>query len=269
MPNLKKMDFQKAKEEKTILSGLVRQCDQIPQDDGGKVGQLIVDCNGRSVIICEEDVVNFPYARTIASLVGEEIEFVIKEVFPEDEIVYGSMVEAYEIKRKPTMDKLKAGEVLEGVVVYPTAHGAYINVNGVQGFLRNHDFSDDGTEVKQLYPKGSKIKIVFKKFSSKGNLIFGPEEQIHGKAIISKEKIQKGQIYSGKVTGVYPERIYVNIMAGVDVLCHVPRTIADVTVGDMVRVKIQRAFVGDDGKLLVRGECTSRIYDAKMGGDFL
>lgn len=259
MANRKKIDFRKAKDEGIIMQGFVKSCEKIQMPDGTERGQINVYTGNYLVIIEEEDIVNFPYAKTLTSLVGEEIIYTVKEVFP-DNVIYGSMKEAYAKRNKPILDKLMNGEVLEGKVVYTTPHGAYINVGGVQGFLKNFDFSDDGTEVRQAYPKGSLIRIKFRKYTKNGNLIFAPEERKHGEKIISQDEIKKGQVYVGKITGMYPDRMYVNIIPGVDCMCHIPKTIAEPKVNETVSIRITNVFRGDNDKLMVRGEVSNRIY---------
>ena len=169
MPRRAKLDFVTAKEKKTILKGVVKSLEKIESEDGVVNSLLTIDCNGSKVFITDEEVVNFPYAKSLKSLVGEEIVFTIKEVFDND-VVYGSMKEAVEVKNKPIMELLESGEVLEGKVVYETPYGVYIDIKGVQGFLKNIDFSDDGTEVSKLYPKGKMIKGIG--YNKKGKFNF-------------------------------------------------------------------------------------------------
>lgn len=251
-----KVDFAKAKEKKTILKGFVKRYEKTELEDGSLKSELTVDCSGSKVIIDGEDVVNFPYARSLKSLVGEEIIFTVKEVFPNN-VVYGSMKEAFEVKNKPIVDLLLQGELLEGKVVYETPYGVYIDIKGVQGFLKNSDFSDDGTEVASIYPKGKLIKVKFKKYSKYGNIIFEPEEKRHGKSVIEKSEIKKGQIYQGKIVNILPDRMFVNIIPDVDCMCRIPVSSETFRISEYVVLMIDRVFAVDD-KLMVRGEVLSK-----------
>ena len=252
-----KVDFAKAKEKKTILKGLVKMYDKNALD--GKIEPfLTIDCNGSKVIIEQSEVVFFPYSKSLKSLVGEEIIFTVKEVFPNN-IVYGSMKEAFEVKNRPIIDLLEKGEILEGKVVYETNYGAYIDIKGVQGFLKNIDFSDDGTEVTKIYPKGSIIKVKFKRYSQNGNILLLPEEKRHGSSAVEKSDIRKGQEYIGKIVGIIPDRMFVNIIPDVDCMCRVPAQF-----GETYRMKeyvlVRITFVGEkNGKLMVRGEVMSKV----------
>lgn len=258
MARNQKTDFALAKEEERILKGLVRSCEKNEFPDGKVEWHINVAYNGQSVIITEDDVINFPYAKTLVSLVGEEISFVIKDVISDD-LVYGDMKKAYEIKRKPIMDKLMNGQVLEGIVVYTLPHGAYINISGVQGFLKNYDFSNDDTKVSDIYPQGSFIRVKFLRYTKNGNILFTPEKKIERKSSFDVSTIKKGQRYVGKIVDIYPDRLYVNITAGVDCLCSIPQTIANPKINDTVMIKVSKVFYGDNGKMYVRGYISNRI----------
>ena len=265
-PAVKQIDFESALAKQTILKGFV-----VRANDKAETPHIQLNAYGCKVIILKDDCVNFPYAKTLMTLVGEEVLFCVKEIYPTEAEtkIYGSMKIAYEKKRQPIMDALHRGDIVEGVVQHITPHGAYISINGVQGFLKNYDFSDDGTAVGDIYQKGDKVKVRFKRMSANNNILFLPEEMRHGSNGLKPDKIKKGEIYAGKVVDVYPDKVFVNILPGVDMLCHVPRTIADVEVGNRVKVHVKNVINGDNGKLLVRGEITDKVYDRRDGGDVL
>lgn len=253
--------LKKAREEKEILTGLVRSFEKFQNEEDKISAQLLVEYEGHAVYILEEDVINFPYAQTLMSLVGENINFTIKEIFPD--IIYGSMKEAYDLKVRPVLEIIESGEVVEGEIVYITQHGAYIDVNGVQGFLRNRDFSTGDLEIRAFYKKGDKIRVKFLKYSSRGNLVFEPEIKLEDSKDAMRKNIKPGQTYIGEVVGVYPDRIYVNIVPGVDVLCYYPAFIDNLSEGEHLKISITKVFFADDGRLMVRGECISLIYANK------
>lgn len=264
MANQRKVDFAKAKAEEKILKGLVKECsvDELP--DGTKMSTLVVIHGGASVFIQEEDVVNFPYAKSMTSLVGEEISFVVKDVFP-DGIIYGDMKKAQEIKLKPVMDRLKNGEILEGIIVYALNYGVYVNIAGVQGLLKNHNFSNDGTKVTDVYSVGSFIKVKLDKITDKGLVRLVPAKPLNKKSKIDASTIRKGQYYIGKIVTIYPEKWYVNIDAGIDVLCYPTKTIPNPQIGMTVKIFVKKVFYGDrDGRLFVRGEVTRRADECSL-----
>lgn len=264
MAQVRRVDFAKAKAENKILRGLVKECEVIESTDGQKKSQLTVIHNGKTVFISQEDVINFPYSKSITSLVGEEISFVVKDVFPDD-IVFGDMKKAQEIKLKPTMDRLINGEVLEGMIVYALPHGVYVNIAGVQGLLKNHKFSNDGTAVTDVYPVGDFIKVKLDKISEKGVILLAPEKPITKKSKADKESVKRGQSYIGKITATYPDRLYVNIGAGLDCLCYPSKLIPNPQIGQTVKVFIKKTFYGNkDGRLYIRGEITRRADESSL-----
>lgn len=256
----KKIDFAKAKEEKVVLRGLVRMCEKIDYDNDSFSQSIRVDCGGTMVIIESEDITLFPYARSPKTLVGEEVDFMVKEYIPEEKLVYGSMKMAEDVINKPILDKLYAGEELEGTVVHVTRHGAYVSIKGVQCFMRNLDYSDDGRTIEEDFPKMSKIKVKYSKTSIHGNLIVVPLEKKRGIPIVKKEEIKEGQVYVGKITGAYSDRVYVNITAGIDCMCRVPDFIYNLMVNEQVVVAITKVY-NDKNGFKVRGKITNKISE--------
>lgn len=253
MAREKRIDFQKAKDDNTILKGMVRECRKIKDSNGSEKNELFVSCGEIGVIIPENEVDLFPFQKAIRHLVGEEITFCILEVFDKD-VIYGSMKKAREIKTAPIIKRLKNGDVLEGTITALTERGAYIDVNGVHGFMNNYDFADDGTEIRDRYKKFETIKVKFEKYTPRGYIIFYPEAKIEGKSVISEDKIEIGSFYLGKVTKVFVDKSFVLIAPKIAVLCPPAKNIFNLRINDMVSVKIKKKFYNEQGKLRLRGE---------------
>lgn len=251
------IDFSAAKEANVILRGTVKYCRRV---DGKEPNCIIVDCNGHPVLIEKEDCVNFPFAKTLISLIGEEISFMVKDYQPDTDICIGSMTMAYEEKEKPILENLESGSVMDGIIIYETVHGAYISVDGIYGFMRNRDFSNDGTAVRDIYAKHDKIRVKLLMIRNDGELLFEPEKKHIGeKSIIEFAQINIGDIYKGRVTGSYIDRIYVNIAPECDVICNVPRYIDLIRTGEFVLVKIRSKRIDENGKRKLKGYIIDRV----------
>lgn len=251
-----KIDFAKAKEANVILRGKVKYC---RRTENTEPDCIIVDCNENPVFIEKDECVNFPFAKTLISLIGEEVSFTVKDYEPETDICFGSMKQAYEIKKAPIMEKLKAGEVLDGIIIYQSVHGAVISINGIYGFMRNRDFSNDGTAVREVYHKHDPIKVKLLKVKDNSEILLQPETPFTGeKSIINFSNINVGNVYKGRVTGSYIDRIYVNIAPECDVLCNVPTYIDTIKTEEFVLVKIRVKKVDENGRKRLKGYIIDR-----------
>lgn len=255
---VKKIDFAKAKEEGIVLRGLVRMCEKIDYEKDKFTQNIRVDCGKNMVIIESDEISLFPYGRSPKALVGEEVDFIVKEYIPSENLIFGSMKMAEQVKQQPILDRLYEGETMEGTVVYVTRHGAYISIDGVQCFMRNVDFSNDGKLIEEFYPKMSKIKIKYKKTSKQGVILVEPLEKKMGIPTIDINEIEVGQVHLGKITGAYPDRIYVNITAGIDCMCRVPDFIFNLMVNEHVAVLITK-IIKKGERIKIRGKIINKI----------
>jgi len=234
-----KINLEKALAEKKVLKGLVTSCEDYNLSEESTQKRLLVHCLDSVIIIEEEDIVMPHHYATLKSYIGEKVNFTIKAIIENN--VYGSMKEAKEIVEKPILEKLYAGEVLEGIITYITPFGAYITIDGkLSGLMKNYDFSDDGTEIREIYSKYSKIKVKYKKTTLNGNIVFLPEERRKGKELYNIKDIKKGQFFKGKVTNITPdfEWVSVTISSNIVVGCYFPQNFPYLKNGDEVTVKI-------------------------------
>lgn len=234
-----KINFSEAKQKQTILTGLVRTANQdIPNTEDN----IIVECAGEKVIISYSEIELPPYCRTLVSLVGLDVDFCVMEYVDDPRIIFGSMKVAGEKKRKPILEKLYRGDVLEGIITHIVPHGAYVNIGGVSGLLKNSNFSSDGTAVSAVYKEFQKIRVKYLKTSDKGNIIFQPETVYQGDNSLTFSDFQKDQVCLGKCIKAFPDKLFVRIASGVDVLCPYPSKFPGLKEQEMVRVKIIKVF---------------------------
>lgn len=255
----KKIDFELAMKNQTILRGLVRMCNKIEESDGTFREEILVETGGAGVIIEKDEVGIFPFEKSLRHLVGEEVSLVIIDVIPSEKLILGSIKKALEIKNAPVIKSLEEGEVLQGVVMKTTKHGAYILVGEVHGFMKNSDFSDDGSEIRDYYPEMSKMKVKFHKYTANGHILFRPERKRHGSEFINSDKIMPGQTFLGKIIKIFSDTEYVNIAPGIDCKCYnnpnIDLGMMEVNMPALVQVKkVYRANNEENGKLKIKGE---------------
>lgn len=256
MPKQKKPDFPKHLEEHTVLRGLVLYCDRRKdgKDEDNEV--LCVDCHGTNVFIKREDAVLYPFSNALSRLVGDEVKFCIKsieEYKTKDEKIWGSMKMVQEILIAPVMERLKNGEVMKGIVLNSVAYGAYIAVGDVKGLMKNTDFTDDGGEIRDFYQRGSEIMVKYKNTSARGMIYFEPEEKRKGTSPVKINNLSVGMVLAGKIVNSYPDRVYVNVIPGVDVVCFCPKNMGELRDNDYVQVRITRLYMEGD-RVIAKGK---------------
>ena len=236
------------KEQQKIRQGVVKEVRKYNVNTDCERKELIVDSSGITVVIPEEEVVLYRFSSSLLYLIRSEVSFMITDIVPDEDTVFGSMKLAQEKRQAPTISRMKAGETLNGTIVTTTRFGAYIDVgNGVQGLLRNKDFAADGTAVTEVYPQYSEIKVKYLRTTEGGTILFKPLEVREGGRI---EDIVKHRSYPGRVSSVFPDKVFVTIRKNVDCLCSVPPNIPFLREGMKVIVQISAVRNTDTGMRL-------------------
>ena len=256
MPKEKKPDFPAHLKNHTILTGDVVYCVRRKDGKDKEKEELCVDCHGSEVFIKREDAVLYAYSDSLSKLVGDKVKFCITEIEEygtKNEKIWGSMKEAKKVLVAPVMERLLRGEVCTGTVWNAVSYGAYIVVGDVRGLMKNTDFTDDDGEIRWFYRRGDKIRVKYKKTSEKGQIYFLPEEKKKGVSAVSIDNVKPDMVMAGKIVNSYPDRVYVNVLPGVDVLCFCPENLGELRDNDRVQVRIRQIYKDGD-KLIVKGK---------------
>lgn len=235
----KKFDFAKAKEEETILTGLVKMAQKNTATDEDM--NLVIEYHGQKVVIEKSEVEPLPYNQSIVRYVGGEIKFIVIEYEPTLNLIFGSNKKAIAKEKKPILEKLKNGESLTGYIIKIFPHGAYVSIGTsgtVTGLLKNVNYSNDGTTIMERCREGEPIKVKFLRYSGKGTILLETPEKISSKSAFSLDDYDRGQIVYGKVVKLCVDKIFVNIATGLDAMCCIPDTVTGLTEGDMVAIRI-------------------------------
>lgn len=253
-----------AKESKELLRGLVRELrrhvgmSEKGEEEGRPETEVVVRYSVNDeiidVIVPESECVVFYRQYTLLSIVGEEVYFTITDVYAADDVVFGSIKEADKIRKAPTLKKLYDKKVLNGTFVKFVKGGAYIDVgNGVQGLLRNSDcFPKSGKFLCDEFKPFMEIKVIYHHTTEKGTIIFIPEAIPYQDECI--QPFERGKIYQGRITKVFPDKVFVGMRANFDCLCGYPLALGMISPGDTVSVKVTKY---ENGKL--RGKILNRI----------
>ena len=119
---------------------------------------LILDLDGVQGLIVEEEVDLDVKHKSLVSFVGREIEFVIQEVDEDEKIVICSRREAQMIRKEELLERLQAGETFEAKIINLVKFGAYVEINGISGLLKNSKFAKDFSLIKEVHQAGDTLE---------------------------------------------------------------------------------------------------------------
>ena len=211
---------------------------------------------GLSVIVDEvrifipASLVSDTYEKDLTKYAGQEIEFVISEYNPKRRRYIGDRKQLLVAKKaelqKELFEKIKEGDIVEGVVKNVTDFGAFIDLGGADGLLHISEMSWGRVEhPKKVFKVGDKLKVLIKEIN--GNKIalslkFDDANPWKDAA----QKYAVGNVVTGKVARMTDFGAFVELEPGVDALLHVSQIAKEhiekpsdvLSVGDEVTAKV-------------------------------
>ncbi|WP_257985750.1 S1 RNA-binding domain-containing protein [Bacillus sp. M6-12] len=185
---------------------------------------LVLDLDGVKGIIIRDEVDLEVEWKSLVGFLGREVSFVVKEIDRDTGVVICSRKDAQEILKQEVVERLREGEVFNAQVINVLKYGAYVEIDGVTGLLKNVDFADDYTTVGEVLKVGDTVNVKLKKVSSNDRLIFEAIEKYKNPTIMSFDMFERDQVVLGVVRNVKPWGVYVCIAPGLDALCPIPGT---------------------------------------------
>lgn len=219
-----KVDFtqyEKAIKERKILKGLVKV---VQKDEDLNTDILIVDLKGVMGIIVRDEVDHEIKWKSLVGFVGREVSFCVNEIDTDKGVLICSRADAQKIQKGAIVERLREGEVFSAQIVNSLKYGAYVEIEGVTGLLKNVDFADDYTSIDEVRKVGDSINVKLKHISSNGRLNFEAIEKYKNPTIMNFDMFQRDQVVLGVVRNVTPAGVYVCIAPGLDALCPYPGT---------------------------------------------
>lgn len=213
--------------------------------------ELIADYNGVKMVIPKGELDQSIQYKSIIHFVGAEVGVVVLSFDQKTGTAICSRAAAQKIAGPKIIEALEKGEVLTGTVSNILPYGAYIDIDGVTGLLKNFDFAADSTMIGEVKHVGDKIAVCLKGYSKNGNLILEADEKYVSPNAVNPDTLQVGQIVFGIVRSRKPFGYFVNIAPGLDVL-----TSSDIDdeIKEEQKVQIKVLKVTNkDGKARVRG----------------
>lgn len=155
------------------------------------------------------------------SLVGIVLRVRILDVSRKDNKLIFSEKEAVRGDMQSKLEKLKVGEVVEGVVTGVIDFGAFVNVDGIEGLVHISELSWERVEDPRNYVKvGEKIKAKIIAID-KDRLSLSIKQMSEDPWLEEVKKFKKGEITEGKITRITPFGAFVQLSPAVEALVHV------------------------------------------------
>lgn len=212
---------------------------------------LILDLYGIKGIIPRSEVDAEREWKSLVGFVGRKVWFKVKGVDRQNQIVACSRKDAQLEMREKTLAELKEGLEVKGLIRGFTSYGAFVELGGVTGFMRNIDFSEDGTPANEVLELDDLITVkVLKINADKSRIYVEMVPKYKAPSIRDWDQFRPNQVVSGVVRNIEPWGVYVNIAPGLDALGPIPPT-GDLNIGAKVAFRITQV---NPEKKRVRGK---------------
>ena len=221
---------------------------------------LVVD-GGLNVTVDESRVfipaslVSDTYEKDLSKYMGQEIEFVLTEFNPRKRRIIGDrkqlLMAEKEKLQKELFEKIKVGDVVEGIVKNVTDFGVFIDIGGADGLLHISEMSWGRVEnPKKVFKSGQKVRVFIKDISG-SKIALSMKFEDENPWIGAEEKFAIGNVVTGKVARMTDFGAFVELETGIDALLHVSQ--------------ISREHIEKPGDVLhVGDEVTAKIVDFNL-----
>lgn len=119
------------------------------------------------------------------------------------------------------LEKLKVGDIVEGIVTGVIDFGAFINVDGIEGLVHISEISWERVEDPRKYIKvGDTIKAKIISID-KDRLSLSVKQMSDDPWLSEVKQFKKGSVVEGKITRITPFGAFVQLSPAVEALVHV------------------------------------------------
>jgi small subunit ribosomal protein S1 len=190
-------------------------------------GGLSVTIRGGVKAFLPGSQVDLRPVRNLDGLIGKTHRFkVIKFNKKRGNIVLSRRVllekERAELKEQ-TLDKLKEGQIVEGIVKNLTEYGAFIDLGGIDGLLHITDMSwGRVTHPSELFQVGDHVRVKVLKFNTETERVsLGLKQMMEDPWTHAQEKYPPGTVVRGKVVSLKDYGAFIEIEQGIEGLIHI------------------------------------------------
>lgn len=220
-------------------------------------GGLVVDAGVRGFV--PASMVSDHFVEDLNQFKGQELELKIVEIEPSDNRLILSRKELVqaerEAKRQAVMEKLVAGDVVEGKVARLTNFGAFIDLGGVDGLVHVSEISYERVnKPADALKVGQEVKVkVLSVDAEKGRISLSIKQTLPEPWEQVPEQVAEGDVLEGTVKRLTSFGAFVEVLPGIEGLVHISQIshkhIATpnevLTSGEKVQVKVLSVDAAD------------------------
>ncbi|WP_160996125.1 30S ribosomal protein S1 [Ligilactobacillus salivarius] len=220
-------------------------------------GGLVVDAGVRGFV--PASMVSDHFVEDLNQFKGQELELKIVEIEPSDNRLILSRKELVqaerEAKRQAVMEKLVAGDVVEGKVARLTNFGAFVDLGGVDGLVHVSEISYERVnKPADALKVGQEVKVkVLSVDAEKGRISLSIKQTLPEPWEQVPEQVAEGDVLEGTVKRLTSFGAFVEVLPGVEGLVHISQIshkhIATpnevLTSGEKVQVKVLSVDAAD------------------------
>ncbi|MCS7184500.1 MAG: S1 RNA-binding domain-containing protein [bacterium] len=180
--------------------------------------------------------------------IGSEVDVLVKTIRRDLIIVsmkdYLNMIK--EERKKKTLETLKEGDIVEGVVTAIKDFGVFVDVGGIDGLMHISEASLSRVEnLNDLFNVGSTVTVKVLKFDrEKLKLSLSRKQALPDPWLDIDSKFKEGDVVEGKIINITDFGAFVYLSEGIEGLLHISEVdwykpdLSQFKVGDKIRVKI-------------------------------
>lgn len=236
------MDIYASRQSGKILTGMLSAVENVKWGDR-EIPCAVVFYNGVKVIIPFSEMNVREDIHVIRSMMGAEIDFVVRAIDTENEMAMASRKYAMELRRKLELPKHKEGDIIQVRVDAVGRDAVYVEAYGIEARIPksevDYGFVRDLSEYVQV---GDRVLAKIKKLDvENGKITLSIKETKPDPRTAIKKKYTVGGEYLATVTGMDYYGVFVNLEQGIDALCVLPNwSDFNVSPGDKLLVKITK-----------------------------
>lgn len=176
-------------------------------------------------IFIPASLVSDTYEKDLTKYTGQEIRFVVTEYNPKRRRYIGDRKQLLTAekaeKQKELFERIKEGDIVDGIVKNVTDFGAFIDLGGADGLLHISEMSWGRVEnPKKVFKVGATQKVLVKEISgSKIALSLKFADSNPWKDAAQKYAI--GNVVTGRVARMTDFGAFIELESGIDALLHV------------------------------------------------
>ena len=125
--------------------------------------------------------------------------------------------------KEQTLDKLKEGQVVEGIVKNLTEYGAFIDLGGIDGLLHITDMSwGRVSHPSEMFQVGDQVRVKVLKFNSDTERVsLGLKQITEDPWITAQERYKPGTVVKGRVVSLKDYGAFIELEQGIEGLIHI------------------------------------------------